>query len=231
MRVFIAISLILHLALFSTIVGVGISKKQKSQYNVYEVSIVAPMPYSRAATQPEAALAEAKKYVRPETSTIKGFSEIAKEQAVKEKAPSFKPIELEPKLKGGKGDKQTAQPEGPNLSSEPWASAGMASNAWEGSQESIENWKNSVKKTIKDHLNLKGIPSKIPHNPMFRLKISRNGQLISKSLILSSKNISFDKALEIAMNKVTNLPVPPRAVLGDNPFVEVVMEFEPPSGY
>ena len=89
LRVYVALSLFLHAAFFGAVVFTA-SRKPRPAYDVYEVSIVAaPAPGSQMQTPSR------EPSPKMPSPLIKGFEQIAKAQAVKDKAPSFKPIDLE----------------------------------------------------------------------------------------------------------------------------------------
>ncbi|HHO76543.1 MAG TPA: TonB C-terminal domain-containing protein [Deltaproteobacteria bacterium] len=64
----------------------------------------------------------------------------------------------------------------------------------------------------------------------YLLKISRTGELLDKSLLISSGNSPFDRSVFLALHSVTTFPAPPLVLIAGRDAVEVTMSFTPPKG-
>lgn len=220
---FVILSLVLHIALFGVIMT-GLSKRSRPAYEVYEVAIVSsPTPHqgSEAPGRPVSS---------PEAATVAGFGKISKE-AVKEKSPSFKPIDLESKRMGSKS--KAVQPPGPEVSSSPWAAEEGTSAAGRaeaiGEAVKMQVWVTNVIARFRDVWRPpQGVPLKKDLQATLNIRVSRTGEILSSQVLVSSRNMPYDKSVEFALNKIKRLPIPP---IGDKPYEDFQITFVPPSGY
>lgn len=216
---FVIISLVLHLVLFGAIMT-GLSKRSHPAYEVYEVAIVSSPTASRPETPSRPSSA-------PVTEPVAGFGKIAKE-AVREKAPSFKPIDLESKRTGSKS--KASQPE---VAPSPWAAEEETSVAGRaeaiGEAVKMQVWVTNVIARFRDVWRPpQGVPLKKDLQATLNIRVSRTGEILSSQVLVSSRNIPYDKSVEFALNKIKRLPVPP---IGDKPYEDFQITFVPPSGY
>lgn len=219
---FVILSLVLHLALFG-IIMTGLSKRSRPAYEVYEVAIVSsPVSSgSEAPSRPSSA---------PVTEPVAGFGKITKE-TVKEKSPSFKPIDLESKRMGSKS--KVAQSQVPEASPSPWATeegtaaAGRAEAI--GEAVKMQVWVTNVIARFRDVWRPpQGVPLKKDLQATLNIRVSRTGEILSSQVLVSSRNMPYDKSVEFALNKIKRLPVPP---IGEKPYEDFQITFVPPSGY
>lgn len=216
---FVIVSVVLHLVLFGVIMT-GLSKRSRPAYEVYEVAIVSSptAPGAEAPSRPRSA---------PVTEPVAGFGKITKE-TVKEKSPSFKPIDLESKRTGSKS--KASQPE---VTPGPWAAeeATTATGRAEAIGEAVKMqvWVTNVIARFRDVWRPpQGVPLKKDLQATLNIRVSRTGEILSSQVLVSSRNMPYDKSVEFALNKIKRLPVPP---IGDKPYEDFQITFVPPSGY
>ena len=233
MSVFVGISLICHLVLIFSVVDIEFSKREVPSFDVYEVSIVSDVPH--AVTQSRAGPRTTKKYVYHKGTQVQKLSGIKKDRALKEKAPEFSPSDIEP-VERQEFETLPDLPQGPELSEElsKYASTKAGSDAdlgkdiaasspvvlWKGRVRSLVDsvWKTPPEISIMD-MSLK---------TTYLLRISRNGMLLDKRLLVSSGNSPFDRSVLLAMNRLKKLPQPPLILIAGRDSVEITMSFTPP---
>lgn len=220
---FVILSLLLHVTLFGVIMA-SLTKRPRPAYDVYEVAIVSS-PAQRTGVEAPGGSSRP-----PVSGRVAGFGKIAKE-AVTEKAPSFKPIDLESKRMGSKS--RAALSERMDLSSSPWASeegtpvSGRAEAI--GEAVKMQVWVTSVIARFRDVWRPpQGVPLKKDLQATLNIRVSRTGDILSSQVLVSSRNMPYDKSVEFALNKIKRLPVPP---IGDKPYEDFQITFVPPSGY
>jgi len=220
LRVYVALSLFLHVAFFGAIIFTA-SRKPRPAYDIYEVSIVAaPAPGSQIQSR------RVEPSPRVPSPTVKGFEEIAKAQAVKDKTPGFKPIDLE---KGSNRSKAAPppdleEPEDQASSAGAYPSAGPSA----GERVKVSMWVAEVQATFRSIWQAPyGVPIKKDLKASFTIRVARNGEILSKQLLIGSGNALYDKSVELALNKIRKLPPPP---IGGEAAADYTITFIPPAG-
>lgn len=220
LRLYVTLSLILHMAFLGAIVFTA-TRKPRPAYDIYEVSIVAaPAPGSQMQSR------SVKPSPRVPSPTIKGFEEIAKAKAIKDKAPSFKPIDLENASSRSKASPppDMEEPEEEISSSEAYPSAGPSA----GARVKVNMWVAEVQATFRSVWQAPyGVPIKKDLKASFTIRVARNGEILSKQLLLGSGNALYDKSVELALNKIRKLPPPP---IGGAAAADYTITFIPPAG-
>jgi TonB family protein len=64
----------------------------------------------------------------------------------------------------------------------------------------------------------------------YLLRVSHDGELLQKKLLVSSGNTPFDRSILTALNKTTHFPPPPPGLIAGQDWVEITMSFKPPKG-
>ena len=64
----------------------------------------------------------------------------------------------------------------------------------------------------------------------YELRISREGDLLARRLMVSSGNRPYDRSVLLALERVKHLPPPPLAVMAGKQWELFVISFSPPLG-
>ena len=219
LRVCVILSLFLHVAFFGAIIF-SAARKPRPAYDIYEVSIVAaPAPGS----QMQSRSVKPQPQVTPRAVT--GFEQVAKAQAVKDKAPSFKPIDLENASSRSKaGPPPDEEPEDQASIPDAYPGAGPAA----GQRVRVNMWVAEVQATFRSVWQAPyGVPIKKDLKASFSIRVARTGEILSKQLLLGSGNALYDKSVELALNKIRKLPPPP---IGGEAAADYTITFIPPAG-
>jgi TonB family protein len=64
----------------------------------------------------------------------------------------------------------------------------------------------------------------------YLLRISRHGELLDRTLIISSGNSPFDRSILLALGSVRRVPPPPPEAVGHDDYLELTVSFNPPAG-
>ena len=220
LRVYVILSLFLHVAFFGAIIFTA-SRKPRLVYDIYDVSIVAaPAPGSQMQGR------SVEPRPRVPSRAVKGFEQIAKAQAVKDKTPSFKPIDLE----SASGRSKAAEPPEMEEPEEQTTSAGAYPSAGSsaGARVKVNMWVAEVQATFRSVWQAPyGVPIKKDLKASFTIRVARNGEILSKRLLLGSGNALYDKSVELALNKIRKLPPPP---IGGEAAADYTITFIPPAG-
>jgi len=195
-------------------------------YEVYEVSIVSNVPSAAVSAAPNKGTGRpVKKFVRNEGAQYKKkLGTVTKEKVVKEKPPEISSAEIESKIEDiEKAESTQWQPPVAKGSGSTPQTAGTAS------QEAV--WVAHVKEIVYDRWKYPpGITLDASLKVTFFLRISRNGNLLEKNLILSSRNTPFDRSVMIALNSINKIPPPPIGLVAGRNELEINMTFSPPRG-
>lgn len=223
---FVGISFILHILLVFSLVDIGFAGRQSKVYEVYEVSIVSNVPSAAVSAAPNKGTGRpVKKFVRNEGAQYKKkLGTVTKEKVVKEKPPEISSAEIESKIEDiEKAESTQWQPPVAKGSGSTPQTAGTAS------QEAV--WVAHVKEIVYDRWKYPpGITLDASLKVTFFLRISRNGNLLEKNLILSSRNTPFDRSVMIALNSINKIPPPPIGLVAGRNELEINMTFSPPRG-
>ena len=109
---------------------------------------------------------------------------------------------------------------------------GSIGNPQGESSDAVLLWKLQVKAMVNG---IWKAPPEIPLAEMtlkttYLLRVSRDGDLLGKRLLVSSGNSPFDRSIEMALSNVRKLPPPPLILITDHDSAEVTMSFSPPRG-
>lgn len=218
LRLYIALSLSLHVAFFGAIIF-NASRKPRPAYDIYEVSII-------AAPGPVMQSQGVKPKPRTPLTSVKGFQEIGKAQAIKDKAPSFKPIDLE---KPSASRSKPSPPPDTEMSEDQNATGAYpATGPSMGERVKVSMWVAEVQATFRSVWQAPyGVPIKKDLKASFTIRVARSGEIISKQLLLGSGNALYDKSVELALSKIRKLPPPP---IGGEAAADYTITFIPPAG-
>ena len=220
LKVYIILSLLLHVTFFGAIIF-SASRKPRPAYDIYEVSIVAaPAPGYQAQSRSVEP--------RPQVPSraVKSFENIAKAQAVKDKAPSFKPIDLESDSGRSKATPPQVEEEREDQISSAGTYPGTGTSA--GQRVRVNMWVAEVQAAFRSIWQAPyGVPIRKDLKASFTIKVARNGEILSKRLLLGSGNALYDKSVELALNKIRKLPPPP---IGGDAAADYTITFIPPAG-
>lgn len=221
LKVYVIFSLCLHMVFFGAVIFTA-SRKPRPAYDIYEVSIVAaPAPGYQAQRQ------RVEPSPRVQTRAVTGFEQVAKAQAVKDKAPSFKPIDLENAAGRTKAGPPPDREEPEEQAFSPGAYPGAGPSA-AGQRVRVNMWVAEVQATFRSVWQAPyGVPIKKDLKASFSIRVARNGEIISKQLLLGSGNVLYDKSVELALNKIRKLPPPP---IGGEAAADYTITFIPPAG-
>jgi hypothetical protein len=218
LKLYVALSLLLHLAFFGAIIF-NAARKPRQAYDIYEVSIVAaPAPGATIQGQ------SVKPSPRVPVSTVKGFEQITKAQAVKDQAPSFKPVDLE-----NTSTSKRATPSPPSEDDTP-ENPGSPTGAGPsmGERVRVSMWVTDVQAIFRSVWQAPyGAPIKKDLKASFTIRVARSGEILSKQLLLGSGNALYDKSVELALGKIKKLPPPP---IGGEVAADYTITFIPPAG-
>jgi TonB family protein len=224
LKKFVTISLVFHAIVVLSLVDVELSGKKVDTSDVYNVSIVAGAP---AASSPSAGIAQGRKFSYNKAERKATLGEVKKERGLKEAAPEISSKNIKPE--------EPVEP-GPDIASS--AGAGNKGQAAKGqgqgggSPSEIALWKVRVRGLVEM---LWKPPPEIDIMDMslqttYLLRVSRDGELIQKKLLVSSGNAPFDRSILTALNKASHFPPPPPSLIAGQDWVEVTMSFKPPKG-
>lgn len=238
MNLFVGISFICHLVFILAVVDIDFSQKDITSYDVYEVSIVSSVP---SVKQPGTSvkISGGKKYVYRKGSDQSALSGIKKEKALKDHAPELSPDDIEPV----KREDDELLPETDSVREDSFSSemkkyesaltGDLQSNSLtQLSTNPVNLWKARVRSLVNNRWKT---PPEISIMDMslkttYLLRISRNGELLDKRLLVSSGNSPFDRSVFLALNSIQRLPNPPLVLIAGRSDVEVTMSFTPPEG-
>lgn len=195
-------------------------------YEVYEVSIVSNVPSAAVGAAPaKGAGRPVKKFVRKEGVQYQNnLGTVTKEKVIKGKTPEISSAEIESKIEDiTKAESSQWQPSVAKGSGSTHQAAGTAS------QEAL--WVAHVKEIVYDRWKYPpGISLDASLKVTFFLRVSRNGNLLEKNLILSSRSMPFDRSVMIALNSINKIPPPPVGFVAGRDELEINMTFSPPRG-
>lgn len=232
LRWYIGISLLFHLLFIMAMVDVDFSPKDKPGYEVYEVDIVAQAPSSvRAPASREAA---SPKYVNDKTDTPKSISEINKEKALPDVTPEIAPSKIEPQSASREEDpfpETKSETPARNPAHSPGAGQARAGSP-DQSAYLLALWKSQVMYQVQ---RVWKAPSEIAFidrtlKTTYLIRISRNGDILDKRLIISSGNSPYDRSINLALGSLKRLPQPPLFLIAGKESEEITMSFTPPKG-
>lgn len=230
-----------HAVLVLALVDIDFSRQEIPVYDVYEVSIVSSAPSGVSSARSVSQKAPAvKKYVYHKGSDEAALSSIKKDSAVRTKEPELKPSDIEPVQKSDDEEPMEKTPsyveDDLKQRLKEYESAGAGASGRTGasglSPNALNIWKSQVRSLVNSFWKT---PPEISIMDMslkttYLLKISRAGDLLDKSLLVSSGNIPFDRSVLLALSSVTKLPAPPLLVIAGKDTVEITMSFTPPQG-
>ncbi|MDT8272100.1 MAG: TonB family protein [Desulfomonilia bacterium] len=231
MNTFVAVSLILHLVIFFSLVDMRMTSTVVDFSEVYEVSIVTEVPSETksAPAQPPPAPG-GKRYFYQRGAQAPSISEIKRDRGLKDHAPELSPADIKP---GPKEPQETeSPPEGVtrDRAASSTAAQQVPHAGTPGAADAVTLWKAQVKSLVD---RVWKTPPEISIMDMslqttYLLRVSRNGDLLQKRLLISSGNSPFDRSVLLALNSITELPPPPRILVAGQDSVEITMSFTPP---
>jgi TonB family protein len=197
-HVFLAISLLLHIGLFAAVALPGFSPKGKTVSVVTEVDLVSGPPSGAVSGGGLKNLA-----MPSPVPKIRDFGEISKDVPVNERLSKLP----EPDLDSEPASPSTSPQQGHQSRQGNADSSG--GNAY-GEVARNVIWKGIV---IRKFQEVWQIPEGVPISPnlqaMYRIGLSRSGNIISIKLMGSSGNRPYDRSVEIALDKIKQVPPPP----------------------
>lgn len=233
LRWYIVISFFFHLVFVLAMVDIDFSAKDEQAYDVYEVEIVAQAPSRVRASAPKAAVSPA--YIDKKTDTPKSISEINKEKALPDISPVLSPSKIEPQP--GNREEQDDFPdtknEAPSQSQVHSPDTGQGKGGAVAADQSsylLALWKSQVMSLVQRVWKAPPEIALIDKSlkTTYLLRISRNGELMDKRLLISSGSGPYDRSVHLALSSLKRLPQPPLFMVAGQDSVEVTMSFTPP---
>lgn len=224
----------MHGLLILALVDVGFSAKNNPAYEVYEVDIVAEAP--SAIRQPASRKTANTRYLNSK-SGLKAISKINKEKALPDITPELSPSKIEPAEKNQ--DPYPDSSPAARTTPAPQSSAPVSGTSQgQPNRSSDENsylmslWTSQIKALVQ---RVWKAPPEIAYLEKslittYNLRVSRNGELLDKRLIVSSGNKPYDRSVFIALSSIKRLPQPPFFMMAGKESIEVTMSFTPPKG-
>lgn len=224
-------SILLHALLILTLVDISFSAKNERAYDIYEVDLLASEP-STGRDAASGSIQDTENFSDEDPEELPTtLSGVEKENILPEIEPEVNPSQIEPPGDYPQKPEQDSPPvpESDVASYNPAPADGIQGRA--GSQESsshlIALWKMQVKGAVE---NILTAPPEILlecTNPKttYLIRVSRDGELIDKRLLVSSGNKVFDISVKHALNSINNLPRPPLGMIAGQESVEVTMTF------
>ena len=216
---FIGISLVFHMLFLFALLGI---RTQAEPYgsSVYEVSIVSlPSAGGHASSRSVYTRSMDRLHAHKEA-----LPEPGKEMSIKGKAIDIKPPEIKPPeymaAALGTSSPETTQakiPGGSNLSKEVGVMGGNRIAVYKSIIRNIirKRWKVPPEMAI----------SRGTLKASYMIKISRNGGVLDRKLIMSSGNRPYDRSILMALNSIDRLPVPPLELIAGSDTLEIIMTF------
>jgi len=222
----------MHLLLLVALIDIQFAAKEMPSMDVYDVDIVTDVP-SSARSAPNAGKAIPEHVRKGEAP--KSLDAIQKEKAFPDARPELLPSNIEPPRQEEQETEPPPQPkaEAPSRNAaQPVAGPGRQGQVTDESAYLVGLWKSQVKSLVD---RVWKTPPEIASVDMslkttYILRISRNGDLLDKRLLVSSGNNPFDRSIQMALSSLRKLPQPPLVLLGGRGDVEVTMSFTPPKG-
>ncbi|MEA2101415.1 MAG: TonB C-terminal domain-containing protein [Thermodesulfobacteriota bacterium] len=222
---FVSISAICHCGLLWFFLGAGVSSSMPAMDRVYEVSLVSrPASVSgHTPGQTQGRYAKVRKYIRREgESQARPLSGITRETLQKSKAPHLSPSRIEP-----------AKPAEPAASVGPGAykaSHGVQGKGAGFGAGAAEVWIAEVRNVVLSRFK---VPPEVNTfdkvlKTTYYLRISRQGILKEKKLMVSSGNRLFDMSVFLALQGVQRFPPPPASIMAGRQIRGFTMSFSPP---
>jgi protein TonB len=219
----------MHLLLLLAMVEIQLTPKEMPVIESYEVDIVTDVPN---AVKPAPGAKSAIAVKMKNTQAPKALDAIQKEKALPDTTkPELMPSKIEPP----KHEEQEYEPpvqtrtETPaRAMAPPVAGPGRVGKApneaaqWIGQVQALMGrvWNapqgisfddNSLKTTI-------------------TLTVSKNGDLLSSSILMSSNNKPYDRTVLLSLSRLKRLPLPPAVLVGGKEKFDVTISFTPPKG-
>jgi len=217
----IGISLIMHFILFSAIVSFHTSANTVHIPSVYEVSIVSAIG---SASGERVRTKSLKSYRKKRISLKKRLPNPKKVGAIETspltlKAPDIKSSKS---LKSVPKEKVSTETSGPYTSK---ATADINKGIVLGNE--ITLYKMRIRNIIRSNWR---VPPEIALSQgtlkaSYMIKVSRNGEVLDRKLVMSSGNQPYDASVFMALNSVKGFPVPPITLIAGADALEVVMTF------
>lgn len=226
------ISFLLHAILVVWCAGIGGATSSRQASGVYEVDIVTYVPPARVASATDAAR-EMNAACKESEGDAKSLSGIEKEEAL----PALSPVRSADLVKQASEKLRAPEPQ-----ARPSQERGMAP---ELAPPSMPRGKPDIRQGESSYLvalwksRVRGILDMALKNPAARaksdlslkttylLRVSREGELLDKRLLVSSGNGAFDRSVQLALENARGFPRPPEALLAGRESVEFPLSFAP----
>ncbi len=218
---FIAISLVIHILFLSVLLGIK-TQAEPVGSSVYEVSIIslprlgnnnvkrAKMVYSKG-------VSINRLHVHKEILRGPGKEMTINKGTINIKSPEIKLPKYMTAMAGTTGPGHTL-----HIPSE---KTGLSNGTMGGND--IAMYKLLIRDVIRKRWK---VPPEIAvsRNPLkasYMIKISRDGHVLDKKLIMTSGNQPYDLSILMALNSITSLPVPPLRLIAGSDTLEIIMTF------
>jgi TonB family protein len=225
----VGISLILHLALVTWCVGVGGASASRTSPDVSEVDIVTAMPPALTAGASVAARGM-NDALGDKVGEEKSLSGVEKEEALPVFTPAPAPELMRPVCEKAGEPEHPSRERGAAPEPAPPAAPRHRPDGMQGESPCHEAlWKSRVRGILDLAWKNPDSAAKIDLSlkTTYLLKVSRDGALLDKRLLISSGNASFDRSVQLALEKARRFPRPPETLLAGRESVEFPMSFAP----
>jgi len=207
---YLVLSFALHLALIFTLMTGHYSDKQRGVSYVYEVSLLSGMPMETL----------------PSSSEQASFSAPMQEMLPEEITPELASYDINTETQA-----ENKKAQQPGMPTHVLFGAGgqLADESTGNSSLAVKLWRTRIWYIVntlrKSPLEL-SITDKSLKNTCL-LRVSRDGQLLQKQLLVSSGNTQFDRSVIMALNRIIRLPPPPNELIAEYDWVEIIIIYSP----
>ncbi len=225
-------SMLLHVLLLLMLVKADCLTMKTVNYNVFQVDIVNALPCAKALADGDTPGTKNRGQIIGETP--EALSGVEKEEALPDIQQGLSPASAD-----SSGDniqeREKNPPEG-ELSdipthnpAPPMNGTGAPINSDDQSFRIGSLWKSQVKYTVETAWKLPPDISAVNTSlrTTYLLRISRNGELMERKLVVSSGNSTYDRSVDSALSNVRRFPVPPDIVIAGLDSVVLNMSFNP----
>lgn len=218
----------MHLLLLLAMVEIQLSPKEMPLQESYEVDIITDVPN---AARPAPDAGKALPVNTRKSQAPKALDAIQKEKALPDSHPELMPSKIEPPRQEEQEYEPPVQPRAvtpPRTAAQPVAGPGRLGNAtneqaqWTSRVQALawRYWTPPSGITLDDDT-LK---------TTITLQVSKNGDLMSSSIVLSSGNKPYDRTVLLALSSLKRLPPPPAVLLEGKDSFMATMSFKVPKG-